>query len=73
MASDVGFRKNAADSEVRLRTDTLAVAESLSDGANGVSLDEEMVDLSRYQRAFEASSKVLRTADELLQALMEAI
>jgi flagellar hook-associated protein 1 FlgK len=73
MATEVGLRKSSANAESQLRTDTLAVAEQLSDGANGVSLDEEMVDLSQYQRAFEASSKVLRTADELLQTLMEAL
>jgi flagellar hook-associated protein 1 len=72
IVTDVGFRKNNADAELELRTDTLAVAESLSDSANGVSLDEEMVNLSQYQRAFEASSRILRAADELLQTLMES-
>lgn len=73
IATDIGFRKASADAEMTLRTDTLAVAESLSDSANGVSLDEEMVDLQRYQRAFEASTKVLRTADELLQRLLDSM
>jgi len=73
MATDIGFRKSAADAESTLRMDTLAVAESLADSANGVSLDEEMVNLQQYQRAFEASTKVLRTADELLQQLMDSL
>ena len=72
MAMDIGLRKGNADGELELRTDTLAVADSLADAANGVSIDEEMVDLTRYQRAFEASSKVLRTADELLRTLLES-
>lgn len=72
LATDVGFRKAAADSELQLRTDTLGAAESMSESANGISLDEEMVDITRYQRAFEASTKVLRTVDELLQGLMES-
>ncbi len=72
MATGVGFRKASADAEVSLRTDTLAVAESLSESANGVSLDEEMVNLSRYQRAFEAQVKILRAADEMLASLMES-
>ncbi|MBX3228857.1 MAG: flagellar hook-associated protein FlgK [Labilithrix sp.] len=73
MATDIGFRKAGADAEVQLRTDTLAVAQALSDSANGVSLDEEMVNLTQYQRAFEAASRVMRTADELLQTLLNAI
>ncbi len=72
IATDVGFRKASADGDAELRTNTLAVAQSLSDGASGVSIDEEMVDLTRYQRAFEASSRVLRIADELLDGLLKS-
>lgn len=72
MATDIGLRKASANAETQLRTDTLAVAEQLESSANGVSIDEEMVDLAQYQRAFQAASKVLRTADELMQTLMEA-
>ena len=72
IAMDIGLRKSAASAESQLRTDTLAVAEQLEGSSNGVSLDEEMVDLAQYQRAFEASAKVLRTVDELLKTLMES-
>lgn len=72
IATEIGLRKSAAAAETELRTDTLTVAEQLEGSSNGVSLDEEMVDLSQFQRAFEASAKVLRMADELLQTLMES-
>lgn len=70
LAGDVGTRKASADAEASLREDTLALAETMNESASGVSLDEEMVDMSRFQRAFEASSKVLRTADELLDGFL---
>lgn len=37
---------------------------------HSVSLDEEMVGLVRYQRALEASSRVMTTVDEMLEVLV---
>lgn len=73
LAIDVGFRKSNADNEMSLRTDTLASSEMVNDSSSGVSLDDEMVNLSQYQRAFEANSKIMKTADELLETLMNIV
>jgi flagellar hook-associated protein 1 FlgK len=40
---------------------------SQRDAVSGVSLDEEMADLMKYQRAFQASSRVFQTIDNLLE------
>ncbi|MFM1944982.1 MAG: flagellar hook-associated protein FlgK [Verrucomicrobiota bacterium] len=40
------------------------------DAVSGVSLDEEMTDLMRFQRAFEASARLVNTLDEMLQTLV---
>jgi flagellar hook-associated protein 1 FlgK len=69
--ADIGLRRADAEREVGLRTDTLAHAEALHEQGAGVSIEEEMVSLTKYQRSFEASIKVLRTVDELLQGLMQ--
>lgn len=37
---------------------------------SGVSLDEELVNLLKYQRAFQAASKLITTSDEMLQTIL---
>jgi flagellar hook-associated protein FlgK len=38
-----------------------------------VALDEEMANLSKFQRAYEASAKVLQTVDGLLSGLLQGL
>ena len=73
IASSLGSAKQSADNEAELRSSTVAQAQTMNDSASGVSLDEEMTNLTQYQRAFEASSKVLQTTDELLQSLIQTL
>ncbi|MFM1770681.1 MAG: flagellar hook-associated protein FlgK [Verrucomicrobiota bacterium] len=40
------------------------------DAVSGVSLDEEMTNLMRYQKAFEASARVITTVDEMLETVL---
>ena len=37
----------------------------------GVSLDEEAMNMIRFQRAFEAGARIIRVTDELLQTVLE--
>jgi flagellar hook-associated protein 1 FlgK len=41
------------------------------DSVSGVNLDEEMTELMKIQRAYEASAKLISITDEMLQALMQ--
>jgi flagellar hook-associated protein 1 FlgK len=38
---------------------------------SGVSSDEELINILKYQRGFEAASRLIVTADELLQTLLD--
>lgn len=44
--------------------------DSLADSSSGVSIDEETTNLLTYQRAYQASSRVLTTVDETLDTLI---
>ena len=41
------------------------------DAVSGVSLDEEMTDLMKFQRAYEASAKLVTVVDQMLEILMQ--
>ena len=60
----------SASNEQSLRQATIAQAQTLNSSVSGVSLDEEMTNLDQFQRAYEASSEVLQTANTLLGELM---
>jgi flagellar hook-associated protein 1 FlgK len=70
IAAGVGLEVQAATSESALRKDTVAQANEMVQRASGVSLDEEMVNMTRFQRAFDASTQVLKVADSLLSDLI---
>jgi flagellar hook-associated protein 1 FlgK len=73
IASTVGSAKSSAEAEQTLRGDTLAQAQTLEQSADGVSVDEEMANLTRYQNAYEASTKVLQTVSTLLNNFMTVL
>ena len=50
--------------------DSLVQLQNLRDGIDGVSLEEEMINLLQYQKGFEASAKFLATVDEMMETLM---
>ena len=50
--------------------DSLVQLENMRDGIDGVSLEEEMINLLKYQRGFEASARFLSTVDEMMAVLM---
>ena len=51
-------------------TSALEQTQSMRDSLSGVSSDEELVNLVKYQRAYQASMRVVQTADSLLEELL---
>jgi flagellar hook-associated protein 1 FlgK len=49
----------------------LAQIKSNKESISGVSLDEEAQNMMKYQNAFNASSKLITTADEMMQTVLD--
>jgi len=53
--------------------DMLSAMENLKAEVSGVSLDEELANMVRFQRAYQASAKVLTIMDEILETLINTL
>jgi flagellar hook-associated protein 1 FlgK len=51
----------------------VAQLENYRESISGVSLDEEMVNLIKFQSAYDASAKLISTADELIQTVLNIV
>jgi flagellar hook-associated protein 1 FlgK len=60
-------RRNVADAQTAMHDAAITARESVS----GVNIDEEAVDLLRFQQAYQASSRVIQIARETLQSILE--
>lgn len=71
--TDLGQALTSANARLEDQTTIEKLVRSQRDSVSGVSLDEEMADLMKYQRAFQASSRVIQTIDELLDTVVNRL
>ena len=69
----IGVSRASSRAEVELRENVFQQTQTARESTSGVSLDEEMVNLQRFQRAYEAAGKVITIVDELLEELMARV
>jgi flagellar hook-associated protein 1 FlgK len=62
-----------ARQEAAMRQEVVLQVETLRDQVSGVSLDEEAMNLMRYQRAYEANARFFSVIDETLDILLNAV
>ena len=55
------------------QSDMLAQLENRRESISGVSLDEEMIHLIKFQNAYAAAAKMISAADEMLQTVLQMI
>lgn len=69
----VGAEKAKADSDEEIENARVESLDTLRDSVSGVSLEEELAQLSAYRNGAEAAAKFITTVDGLLRALLEAL
>lgn len=73
IVGDVASRRSASSQMLEAREAISAQVDSMHESMSGVSLDEEFVNLTKFQRAYQASARLLTTADQLLQELIQRV
>jgi flagellar hook-associated protein 1 len=70
-----GFGESVASAEAKLSDQQTVekLVTSQRDSVSGVSQDEEMTDLMKYQRGFQASSRVINVIDSLLDTVVNGL
>ncbi len=71
--SSVGLDSENASNSTAQSDNFLRQLNALRESNSGVSLDEEMANLIKYQQAFQASAKVITTASDMLDTVMGLI
>lgn len=70
LVSQIGHDVNVAESTSNSSTSLLGTIESRRQSVSGVSLDEEMANMIRFQRAYQAASRAMSAMDTNLDTLI---
>ena len=66
----IGLETGKAMLDTEQSEGLMAQAESLRERLVGVSIDEEAANMVKYQNAYEASAKIMQTADEMFKVVI---
>lgn len=70
LVSQVGYDVQTASANAGHQADMMTYLENYRESVSGVSLDEEMVNLVKFEAAYNAAAKMISMADDMLNTLM---
>lgn len=73
LISGIGNHKQSADKMAATDKLVLEQLELQKASYSGVSIDEEMANVIKFQRSYDASAKLIRVADEMLDTLINMV
>lgn len=68
--NNIGMEKISADNAIQSGDLVIQNLEAQKMSYSGVSIDEEMTNVMKYQRSYEAAAKLIKIADELLETII---
>jgi flagellar hook-associated protein 1 FlgK len=71
VVSLMGYKTRELEVTSAAQAALLSQAQALQQSESGVNLDEEAANLLRYQQAYQAASKVIQTANQMFDALLD--
>jgi flagellar hook-associated protein 1 FlgK len=73
MVTDSGLAVQQATSYYDHQSQMVLQVENYRESISGVSIDEETVNLIKYQNAYQAAAKLINTADEMMETILNMI
>ncbi len=70
VVGQVGIETQRAQSAYDTQVDTLKQLQNIRESISGVSLDEEATKMIEFQKAFDASARLITTADEMMDTVL---
>jgi flagellar hook-associated protein 1 len=70
LVADAGTAAQSANDQATQAGAVLSQIDNLRASSSGVNTDEEMISLMKFQRAYQASLRVIETADSMLNELL---
>ena len=73
LVSTIGSDINAASTTQQTQELVVNQLKTQRDSVSGVSVDEEMNNLIQYQRAFDASARIVTAVDQMMQTIIQMV
>jgi flagellar hook-associated protein 1 FlgK len=70
MVGEIGIEAQRASSYAESQKGVVKQLQNIRESVSGVSLDEETAKMIEFQKAFDASARLIRTADEMMDTVL---
>ncbi|MHB8905831.1 MAG: flagellar hook-associated protein FlgK [Melioribacteraceae bacterium] len=71
--NNIGLDKVSNDNTIQSSEAILLKLDNQETSTSGVSLDEEMANVLKFQRSYDAASKMVKIADEMIQTILQMV